>query len=276
MKRAILRLAKVHLVGDLYERACDRGVSLPLDAKRRERLACIARAGALFIHIPKNAGMSISAALYDQQIKHASIRYYQLAAPDLVRRVVSFAVVRDPVARFASSLSYAQAGGGKDNAVSEPFRDRYRSFRTADDALDHLETATSLYQLDHIFRPQSWYLRGIDGALAVDRIFAMSDTDALQAFLDAGGGPKLRHLNASDPRRPSLSAKQIDRIERFYAKDRVLFDSVAGRGSRSDAQTGSSHGATPPWQPPLTHSGASAGAAAQEPAGQNKERSGRC
>lgn len=235
MKRTILRLAKVHLVGDLYERACDRGLSLPLDAKRRDRLACIARAGALFIHIPKNAGMSISAALYDQQIKHASIRHYQQAAPDLLRRITSFAVVRDPVERFSSSLSYAQAGGGRDNEVSKPFRDLYRSFRTADDALDHLETVTSLYALDHIFRPQSWYVQGIDGALAVDRIFAMSDTHALQAFLDSVGCPELRHLNASAYSRPILSAQQIARIERFYAMDRLLFDSVTDRADRSDA-----------------------------------------
>jgi len=222
-----LRLANVRLVGDLYERSCDRGFGLPLDAKRRQRLACVRKAGTLFIHIPKNAGMSISEALYGRQIKHASIRYYQKAAPRLLRRVASFAIVRDPIERFASSLRYAQAGGTRHNRVSEPFRALYQSFVTAEDALDHLEAVTSIYDIDHIFRPQSWYITDRNGHVIVDKLFPFHDLDGIAEFLGLRCLARVRHLNASRASDPSFTAAQVERIQRFYASDLGLFDKVA-------------------------------------------------
>ena len=70
----------------------------------------------------------------------------------------SFAVLRDPTARFLSAYRYGRAGGSAINDVAEPFRTLYRGFRSIDDALDHVETAASPYAVDHIFRPQSWYV----------------------------------------------------------------------------------------------------------------------
>lgn len=226
LKHMALRLAKVHLVGDLYERSCDRGFVLPLDAKRRQRLACVRKAGMLFIHIPKNAGMSISEALYGRQIKHASIRYYQKAAPRLLDRVTSCAIIRDPIERFASSLRYAQAGGTRDNRVSRPFRELYRSFVTAEHALDHLETAQSIYDIDHIFRPQSWYITDHNGHIIVDKLFPFHDLGRIVDFLDLGCRADMTHLNASKSARLAFTAGEIERIRNFYASDLGLVDRV--------------------------------------------------
>ena len=226
----------VRLVGDLYERACDAGLGLPLDGKRRQRLRQVQQARTLFIHVPKNAGMSISAAMYGQQIKHATIRYYRRAAPRLLRRTTSFAVLRDPIERFISAFHYAQAGGSADNRVAAPFRDTYMAFRTIDDALDHLEAAPSVYAIDHIFRPQSWYISDRAGKVVVDRLFLMHEMDRVREFLQLRCGAELDHINASTPLRMPLDATQIARIERLYADDVALVAKVRAT-SRSSAGT---------------------------------------
>jgi hypothetical protein len=221
-----MRRCGVSLVGDVYERACERGFGLPIDGKRRRRLRQIRRARTLFIHIPKNAGMSIAQALYGEQIKHATIRYYAKAAPRLLWRTPSFAVMRDPVARFVSAFNYAQAGGSRHNRISEPFRDRYMAFATVDDALDHLEGATNLYQIDHIFRPQSWYITDHKGKVIVDRLFLLEEFDRVRRFLALRSIPDVPHLNHVEKAPMALTATQVARIRTFYARDFELLQAL--------------------------------------------------
>jgi hypothetical protein len=223
---AIMRRCNVSLVGDLYERACDRGIGLPLDGKRRRRLRKVDRARTLFIHIPKNAGMSIAQALYGEQIKHATIRYYAKAAPRLLWRTPSFAVLRDPVARFVSAFNYAQAGGSDHNRVSAPFIDRYKAFRTIEDALDHLEDAADIYRIDHIFRPQSWYITDRKGSLIVDRLFLLERFDQVCRFLALRGIEDVPHLNHVEKPPTALEESQVARIRNFYARDFALIEAL--------------------------------------------------
>jgi hypothetical protein len=226
ISKAILRRCRVSLAGDMYERACDKGLGLPMDGKRRRRLRNVRRARTLFIHIPKNAGMSIAQALYGGQIKHATIRYYAKAAPRLLWRTPSFAVLRDPVARFVSAFNYAQAGGSADNRVSAAFRDRYMAFQTIDDALEHLEGAADVYQIDHIFRPQCWYITDRGGKVIVDRIFLLEDFDQVRRFLALRDIPDVPHLNHVEKQPPALSEAQIARIQCFYARDLELVQTL--------------------------------------------------
>lgn len=221
--RPWVRLFGVRLNGDVAERLCDWGIAPPLGGRRRRRLARIEAAGALFIHVPKNAGMSVSHALYGEQVKHATIRYYRRAAPGLVAAVPSFAIVRDPLARFVSAFRYARAGGTGDNQVSAPFRAAYRSLRTVDEALDLLERAPWPYGVDHIFRPQSWYVTDGAGRLAVDRLVPLERLGA--AFADLAPRPHapLARINAAAGPSPELSAGQEARLRRLYAADFGLF-----------------------------------------------------
>jgi hypothetical protein len=224
--KTIMQRCKVSLVGDLYERACDKGLRLPLDGKRRRRLRNVNRARTLFIHIPKNAGMSIAQALYGEQIKHATIRYYAKAASRLLWRTPSFAVMRDPVGRFVSAFNYAQAGGSADNRISAPFIDRYMAFGTIDDALDHLEDAADIYQIDHIFRPQSWYITDRKGKVIVDRLFLLDEFDRVRRFLALRGIADVPHLNHVEKPPVALDESQLARIRQFYARDFELVQAL--------------------------------------------------
>jgi hypothetical protein len=229
LRGPLARLFGVVLVSDIQERLCDAGIRPPLDAKRRRRLERIAAAGTLFVHVPKNAGTSIGVALYGQAAKHASIRWYARVAPDLVRRLPSFAVLRDPVERFLSAYAYARSGGGRDRRVSAPFREAYAGFRGLDDALDHVEAADGPYRIDHIFRPQNWYVTDWRGAVAVDRLVMLEDLPCLAELAPELGLPDLPHLNRGHQPAERLSLAQLRRLRRLYARDYEMVESLRAR-----------------------------------------------
>ena len=227
----LLGIAGVKLFSDLYERSSSLGPAfpIPLDAKRRGRLRAIEDAGALFIHIPKNAGMAVSQALYGQQVYHQSIRYYARFAPDLVERLPSFAIWRDPVERFMSALRFARTGGNPGNRIAAGFRDSYARFATVDDALNHVETGSSVFATDHIFRPQFWYVADRTARIAVDRILLIDELDSALTDMRLPGLEHVTHLNESVGHEVLLTARQEHRLRRLYAIDFAVYESLRSR-----------------------------------------------
>lgn len=222
LNRLVAHAFGVRLVSDVPERLCRLGMTPHLDAKRRERLSRIHARGVLFVHVPKNAGTSVSHMLYGAQVKHDSALYYAKVAPGLLE-LPSFAVVRDPVERFLSAFSYARAGGTRDRDVAQPFRNRYEAFRDVDDAIEHLASARSAFHIDHIFRPQVWYLTHADGALAVDRLVPydrLGEIAAMPGLERLGAIPRL-NSGKRWPRR--LTERQEAFVRDFYAADCALF-----------------------------------------------------
>src|ERR1700761_9469052 len=174
-RRLLCRAFGVRLVSDIHERACDLGLPMPMGARRRSRMERVAESGLVFIHIPKAAGMSISQALYGEQIKHLSIRLCHQIAGGRLAELPSFAVLREPTERFLSAYRYGRAGGSASNSVAGGVRAGYPAFRSIDDAIDHVEQAASPYAVDHIYRPQSWYVTDGMGRIGVDRLVRMED-----------------------------------------------------------------------------------------------------
>lgn len=184
----------------------------------------------LFVHVPKNAGMSISEMLYGCQVKHASVRYYARVAPALLRDLDSVAVIRDPVDRFLSAYDYARSGGSADNRVSAPFYETYKAFRSVDEALDHVERAASLYHVDHIFRPQTWYLADAAGAIRVRRLVRFEQVGELSSQFS--NGRPVPSMNRRSKPVTHVTPQQMQRIRRVYASDVALLN---GYGRRIEA-----------------------------------------
>jgi Sulfotransferase family len=227
---AMRSLTGLKLVSDLHERPTFPGIYPPLDLKLRHRLRRIREAGVLFIHIPKNAGMSVSKILYGEQVFHPTIRYYQRVAGDMVQTLPSFAIWRDPVERFVSAYRYAQAGGAADARVSRAFRQRYMAFRSLDDALDHVEGSSSLYDLDHIFRPQFWYVADMAGRIAVNNICMVNDLDRAVAGKLLPGLGEIARLNRSKSSTTHPTERQLRRLHRLYPIDFAIYDSLRENG----------------------------------------------
>ncbi|MFW7268226.1 sulfotransferase family 2 domain-containing protein [Gluconacetobacter sp. Hr-1-5] len=223
----LTRLAGFRLPTDIHEWTARAGIRLPMGRRRRERMALVARRGILFIHVPKNAGTSIATALYGRTLSHQSIRYYQDVAPELARDLPSFAILRDPVDRFLSAYSYARNGGTRDRTVAPEFRDLYMGFRSLDDALDHVEQARSIYGMDHIFRPQSWYVADRAGRPAVRHLLRIDDMAHLSDLMPELGPVRLPRLNEGRPHGLVPTERQRARILAAYQQDVALFDGIA-------------------------------------------------
>lgn len=223
-RRHLAAMFGVKLTGDIPERLIAQGLPVPLNAKRRRRLASIRSRGILLIHVPKNAGTSLSMGVYGHPITHDTMRYYEYVAPDFARSAISFAVIRDPVERFLSAYRFAKFGGTPHRQVSAPFRATYMAFRSIDDALDHLESVCDPFAVDHIFRTQCWYITDAQGRVAVRHLVPIDDLAQLRRLLpDSGIAPLLR-LNVSRRTTIELSSQQRTRIRRLYCDDVVLWE----------------------------------------------------
>ncbi|GBQ84912.1 hypothetical protein AA13595_1532 [Gluconacetobacter johannae DSM 13595] len=229
MAERLVRPLGLRLAGDLHERAVDLGVRLPAGAKRRGRLDTIRRRGVLFIHVPKNAGTSVSVALYGRELRHESMRSYLHAAPDLARVLPSFAILRDPVDRFVSAFTFARYGGGAHRLVAAPFRALYMGFKSLDDALTHVERARSPYQMDHFFRPQSWYVTDRNGRVAVDHLISLHDLGQVARIIPGLEDVHFPFLNAGPRQRQNPTQEQERRIRALYRCDYDLMAQMPAR-----------------------------------------------
>lgn len=224
---AMRRMTGLKLISDLHERPTFPGFYPPLDPMLRRRLNRIRDAGVLFIHIPKNAGTSVSKILYGEPMFHPTIRYYQRVAGDLARSLPSFAIWRHPVERFISAYCYARTGGTSVSPVSRAFRQAYSAFQSLDDALDHVEASPSLYTVDHIFRPQFWYVADMAGRIAVKNICMIEDLDRAVMSDALPGLCEIARLNRSRPTAIEPTAAQLRRLQRLYPIDFAIHDALS-------------------------------------------------
>lgn len=235
-KRIHRALFGVYFEEDIFERAAQaapwamRALAWRLDEGARQR-------NLVFVHVPRAAGTSIAHALYGpRNTLHHSIRYFRALDPAFCARADSFAVLRDPVERFASAFAFVRAGGTSSCRMSDVFVRQTRALRTVDDYLSFLE-GRDPWSLDFVMRPQAWFVTDLQtGAVLVKRLFQLGpDAMALAAFLQGHGVPSLPHLNAA-PRLPlRLTPRQHDRVRRLYADDFALLAGLAA-ARRQDAE----------------------------------------
>ncbi|WP_242011671.1 sulfotransferase family 2 domain-containing protein [Acetobacter fallax] len=202
----------------MHERCSELGLSLPQGQKRRNRHELIRKAGVLFIHVPKNAGTAVCRTLYGQELEHRSIRYFRKSIATL-SALPSVAIIRDPAERFVSAYRHALGGGGRHRDLAETFSAGYAAFKSMDDALDHVEQATDWYQVDHIFRPQSWYVTDGSGRILVDQLFHITNLQALSDHLFPDGSSSIPRLNDAITPSVAPTPQQIRRIRALYRQD---------------------------------------------------------
>lgn len=225
MQTLLQPVVGVKMSSDLHERLAELHIPYPPGPKRRKRMKKIRQCGLLFIHIPKNAGTSISRTLYDLEIGHETIRYFHNRMWNM-RQYPSFAILRDPLQRFLSAYRYARMGGSSDRRVTAGFRQQYMNFRCIDDALDHIGEARRPYDIDHIFRKQKWYLTDRNGRVAVDHLFMMEDMDRIRQFMKKYTPNYIPHANRTQDDLPPLNVDQIYRIRKIYEEDYDLISQV--------------------------------------------------
>lgn len=189
---------------------------------------CFEFTGTIFIHIPKNAGQSISNTLYGQTIHHKKAVFFKKFNYKFYKNAFVFACVRDPVDRFKSAYSYLQAGG---QLKQEKKMTKTLSNRSLDSFIDYLSSVEvdKIPDLSH-FHTQTSYVaeENAPRSLIVDRIYKMNELETLVRDFKILSKVQPLHdvlpkINTSNSHRITLTSQQEEKIQRIYRIDYVNF-----------------------------------------------------
>ena len=212
---------------DIYDNFC-AAIPAAMRAFRWRIPAAMRARNLIFVHVPRAAGTSITRALYGEGcIHHHSMRYYRALDPGFARRAGSFALLRDPIERFASAYAFVRAGGTAVSRLSTVFLRQTEDIASVDDYLAFLEGRGPL-DLDFVMRPQSWFVCDprTGEPLVKDLFLLGEDSAALAAYLAPQKIGPLPRINRAPRAALVLTARQRRRIERFYADDFALIESM--------------------------------------------------
>ena len=217
----------VYYQEDIFEKFCE-AAPFAMRAFHRRIPQEMRRRNLIFLHVPRAQGTSIAHALYGEHcIQHYSARYFKTVAPAFWKNAESFAVLRDPFDRFASSYAFVRSGGTQSSRLSDVFLDQTENIRSVDDYLSFIETRDA-FSLDFVMRPQSWFVSDLKTGLPlVKRLFLYGrDQGALAAYLRSHGVTRLPWLNRGVEMPLEFSSRQKARIQRLYAADFALVEEL--------------------------------------------------
>ena len=156
----------------------------------------------IFIHIPKNAGISIEEALFNKKIGHKSILQFESHDKKKCNKYFKFTVVRNPYDRLVSAFYFLKKGGRNpvDKAWAENNLKGIEGFNEFVFKLTNKKFAKKILNHQH-FRPQYKYLVNSKGNINIDFIMKFetlsSDFEQLIQQLNFRN-IKLSHKNKSN------------------------------------------------------------------------------
>ena len=198
-------------------------------AHQREEMAEFELHDAIFVHIPKTGGVSVSKALFGTGTigGHRPARSYELIyGPRRYAEMFSFGFVREPVDRIHSAFSYLKSGGRghrSDLEVAERLADIPSLETFVNEALGHPHYA----HIAH-FRPQSDFLCDQQGRVMVDFVGRferlVTDFDAVAKRLGVDRTLEINLNVGPSTEREVLSDRALRRLSDYYAKDFANFN----------------------------------------------------
>ncbi|VVM97994.1 sulfotransferase family 2 domain-containing protein [Pseudomonas fluorescens] len=178
----------------------------------------------LFIHVPKCAGSSVCAALFDGWSPgHLPLYWYEQQFPEQFAASFKFAFVRDPLERAYSA--YAFLRGNELSQRDQPAQKLVSHYRDFDDFVARwLHPETIRRQLH--FAAQADFLTDSLGHLALDFIGYQEhlERDFRRVCEQVGGAVPLPHINSSQQRRSApahdfCSVRTRRLVRRVYQRD---------------------------------------------------------
>lgn len=190
---------------------------------------------AIFVHVPKTGGKSISSELYGTELHegfgHATALFYQeLFGAISYKKFFSFGFVRNPWDRAYSAYRFARAGGFgfkkglelQQSIGNRDFNTFVREWLAVEDISRYV-----------IFRPQCDFICDRSDSVLVERVCRFERFDEEYAFLRQhlrlGRAPK--HINSSESGpgyREIYDADARAIIRRLYARDIAAFGYAFG------------------------------------------------
>jgi hypothetical protein len=180
--------------------------------------------GTAFVHIPKTAGLSVSAALLGMEAKHRTWDELQRADPEGFAGWRTVAIVRDPIDRFLSAYDYLLNGGRTEFDLA--FRRRFLRRGFTAFLAGHLRQPSRRVQVLRWvhFRPQRDFVASATGTVMVRRLIPFDRLgEMLPDLLPPGAGlPRLNVTQGARTTRASLSADDVDLLLEIYQDDVAL------------------------------------------------------
>ena len=181
---------------------------------------------AIFIHLPKTAGTSISKALGLPTSRHVPAEDYFVSNPNKFARFFKFAIVRNPYDRLLSSYTFLRDGGMNpdDMQFSQAYVQPFESFEHF--LIDGFTRSPETRAWVH-FRPQSTFICDARGRNQMDFTgrFESIAEDYAQIAARLGKPGELPVVNRSSRGgyREAYTPVTIDIARRFYSADLETF-----------------------------------------------------
>jgi Sulfotransferase family len=164
------------------QRLSERLFDFPIPASvRRNRL--------LFIHVPKNAGTTISTQLYGGHLGHRKALFYLRSDSSHFQSKLKFAIVRNPWSRLVSAYEFGKTINPNHRPYLRETRLIFQEYRTFSDFVNLFlwENRARLDSLDPIFRPQFAYLCDKEFNIIVDKIFHFENLQQVSEWAGSCG-----------------------------------------------------------------------------------------
>ena len=177
----------------------------------------------LFIHIPKNAGVSISSLLYKKQIGHKDLNFYAKKCKTLFDDYFVFTVVRDPVERFISAYNYL-INGGSGNLYDSICKHYLLTFNDINDFIDQAKVSNNFSLITH-FRTQTSFISHKNKIYKKIRIFNLEKVHELKiGKFDFSLLPKLNQNK--NKIQTIIDKNSINKINKYYEIDFKLYKNI--------------------------------------------------
>lgn len=157
----------------------------------------------IFIHIPKAAGISVSKALFDTNIGHRKIKYFEIFDKNKFNNYFKFTFVRNPWSRIVSAYNFLKLGGR--NEVDKKWaKNNLAEFNTFESfilSLKDKKQAKKILKWQH-FTPQYEYICDDRLNIKVDFVGRLKNINEDYKYIKnkIGAEGRLQHLNKSDHR----------------------------------------------------------------------------
>jgi hypothetical protein len=184
----------------------------------------------IFIHIPKCAGQSVRASLFENLLPgHINVYTYQMVFDkDEFDRYFKFTIVRNPWDRLVSAYVFLKNGGAheKDKKWSENHLSKYQNFKVFVEEGLHRK---DILAYPH-FRPQVKFLLGQQGKMQIDFIGHLENIQEDFSYITEkiGLNRDLFHINKTKSKRRDYrsyyTGELIEIVAKIYKSDIDAFN----------------------------------------------------
>lgn len=189
-------------------------------------------ATALFIHIPKCAGTSVSHVIYGKEIIHRPAYLYSLIGNTENQEIPSFAIIRNPFERFCSiffHFKHATRASSNDKAINSKLISKFDSPSELCKHLSQDKSDRITFFKQPVAKPQSYWIV-YKKKLMVDKLLLMSDMPKVQEYLSKIGKKDvelpLKNKSNDVLYEPLMTPELVAFVNKWYEEDVLLWEKL--------------------------------------------------